>query len=561
MDFLKAEIERKRKQLETSGLAPENKKYFSRRDLVTKNEEEYLRRSGLIRVSESDSSAKGEGENSSSEVQGRSGEHVREKSEKSSSEESQPILPRKEVIRRLRERSEPIRLFGENDGDAFERLKTLEIQRPEVIKGFRNDFKAAMDRVDKAYLDEILKQTGKDQEANDATEEGEGGESSTEAKDSKQSGATSTDKVMTLEEIQELAKDMGKGNESIDGRVILSFFQLILRKWDEEIKTAKKEGMMEVKNKMAAATHAQTVQYLRPLFARLRKCKLFPMSLMMKFRLALVQVAVTSNKAKNVEHTVEMIRKAVAGPQASSQQLCPGKADMIVLPEVFNSPFGNKYFPEYAEPIPGESTNALSAVASEMGIYLIGGSIPERDPEGKLFNTCMVFNPKGEVVAKHRKVHLFDIDIPGKITFRESDTLAPGNSMTTFDTPWCKVGLGICYDIRFAQMAQKYTSQGCKLLVYPGAFNMTTGPAHWQLLNRARALDNQVYCVSVSPARDDAADYNAWGHSICVDPWGSVLCEAEEKEEILWADIDLEHLETVRSQIPLRLQKRPDLYD
>merc|ERR1711934_861995 len=158
----------------------------------------------------------------------------------------------------------------------------------------------------------------------------------------------------------------------------------------------------------------------------------------------------------------------------------------------------------------------MACAAKELAVYVIGGSVSERDSEGRIFNTCVIFDPKGEIVGKHRKVHLFDIDIPGKITFKESETLTGGSALTTFDTPWGKVGVGICYDIRFPELALLMRQQGCKLLVYPGAFNQTTGPAHWELLQRARAVDNQVYVAGVSQARIHNAGYQAWGHSTVV---------------------------------------------
>ncbi|KAM5275226.1 omega-amidase NIT2 isoform 4-T4 [Hipposideros larvatus] len=198
-------------------------------------------------------------------------------------------------------------------------------------------------------------------------------------------------------------------------------------------------------------------------------------------------------------------------------QLCACCLQVEPWLECFNSPYGTNYFPEYAEKIPGESTQKLSEVAKECSIYLIGGSIPEEDA-GKLYNTCAVFGPDGTLLVKHRKLHLFDIDVPGKITFQESKTLSPGDSFSTFETPYCRVGLGICYDIRFAELAQIYAQRGCQLLVYPGAFNLTTGPAHWELLQRGRAVDNQVYVATASPARDEKASYVAWGHSTVVNP-------------------------------------------
>lgn len=267
-----------------------------------------------------------------------------------------------------------------------------------------------------------------------------------------------------------------------------------------------------------------------------------------KFRLALLQLAVKANKADNLEKASKQIREAASRG-----------ANMVCLPECFGFPYGPQYFPQYAEPIPGETSEMLSRCAKENGVYLVGGSMAEKDHD-KLYNTCLVYGPDGSLLAKHRKVHLFDIDIPGKITFRESDSFTAGDKLTTFDTPFCKVGLGICYDLRFAPMAQIYAQLGCKLLVYPGAFNMTTGPMHWELLQRGRAVDNQLYVASASPARDESASYVAWGHSMLVDPFGKVVQSAGPGEELVVAEVDLDFLTSVREQIPLSKQKRDDLY-
>ncbi|TSK42073.1 Omega-amidase NIT2 [Bagarius yarrelli] len=124
----------------------------------------------------------------------------------------------------------------------------------------------------------------------------------------------------------------------------------------------------------------------------------------------------------------------------------------------------------------------------------------------------------------------------------------------------CKVGVGICYDIRFAELAQIYARKGCQLLVYPGAFNLTTGPAHWELLQRARALDNQVYVATASPARDESASYVAWGYSSVVNPWGEVITKAGSDESVVYADIDLQYLADIRQQIPITTQRRNDIY-
>jgi len=271
-----------------------------------------------------------------------------------------------------------------------------------------------------------------------------------------------------------------------------------------------------------------------------------------KFRLALIQLAVGANKADNLSRAETFIQTAAK----------EGGAQVVALPECFNSPYGTQYFNEYAEDLSTGSSPSLDVLkksAKENSVHLIGGSIPERDGD-KLYNTCVICGPDGKVLAKHRKVHLFDIDIPGKITFKESEILSPGNSFTTFATDHCKVGVGICYDIRFAEMGLVYRDMECKLLVYPGAFNMTTGPAHWEALSRSRALDNQVYVATVSPARDTSASYVAWGHSTVMDPWGTVVAKAEEKEGIVYADIDLEKLRTVRDQVPITKQRRTEMY-
>ncbi|KAL6107619.1 nit2 [Pungitius sinensis] len=270
---------------------------------------------------------------------------------------------------------------------------------------------------------------------------------------------------------------------------------------------------------------------------------------MSKFRLAVVQLHVTSVKADNLRRARGLVKEAAG---RGSQ--------LVLLPECFNSPYGTSFFSQYAERIPGESTQLLSETAKENQVYLVGGSIPEEDG-GKLYNSCTVFGPDGELLLKHRKIHLFDIDVPGKIRFQESETLSPGDRLSTFQTrTFCKVGVGICYDMRFAELAQLYSRSGCQLLVYPGAFNMTTGPAHWELLQRARALDNQLYVATASPARDETSSYVAWGHSSVVNPWGDVISKAGAEEAVIYADVDLQYLADIRQQIPVTTQRRDDLY-
>ncbi len=225
----------------------------------------------------------------------------------------------------------------------------------------------------------------------------------------------------------------------------------------------------------------------------------------------------------------------------------------------------------YAEPIPATkeaidpavhpSISMLSSAAARHGVYLIGGSIPEKDDTGKVYNTCVAFGPDGAILAKHRKMHLFDIDVPGRITFKESDTLTAGSELAYFDTPYGRVGLGICYDLRFPYLAMLLRQAGCSILVYPGAFNLTTGPAHWELLQRGRALDTQCYVAAASIARNPSSSYQAWGHSTVINPWGEVVATTDEQPSTVYADLRMNRVTEIRAQIPVGFQKRDDLYE
>ncbi|KAK6638648.1 hypothetical protein RUM43_006915 [Polyplax serrata] len=269
-----------------------------------------------------------------------------------------------------------------------------------------------------------------------------------------------------------------------------------------------------------------------------------------RFTMAIIQFTVGEDKCENMRKAVSFIKAAVA---AGSK--------LIALPECFNSPYGTQYFKYYAEEIPnGMTSQALSKVAQECGVYVVGGSIPECDG-CNWYNTCTVWNPNGELIATHRKVHMFDIDIPGGMQFKESDILTAGKQLTTFQTDMCKIGIGICYDLRFEEMARIYRKQGCDVILYPGAFNMCTGPMHWETLLRCRAIDNQVYVAGISPATDQCAKYVAYGHSMIISPWGKILTSAEHEDSILYAIINLDEVKDARQQIPTGDQRRHDIYE
>ncbi|HAJ95666.1 MAG TPA: carbon-nitrogen hydrolase [Actinobacteria bacterium] len=268
-----------------------------------------------------------------------------------------------------------------------------------------------------------------------------------------------------------------------------------------------------------------------------------------KISLAICQMRIDKNKSTNLCRAEELIRQA-------KKNHCP---DIIILPEMFNCPYSYDYFVKYAENFPGETTELLSTLSKELNTYIIGGSIPEAW-NGKIFNTSYTFDRNGEIIAKHRKIHLFDVSIKNGISFEESKYISPGDEITVFDTEFCRIGIAICYDMRFPELIRKMTLAGARLIIVPAAFNTTTGPAHWHITARSRALDNQIYFICASPARDTSSDYIAYGHSLIVDPWGHIISEADEHETIIYGKINLEEITRIRNELPLIKHRRPEIY-
>ncbi len=269
---------------------------------------------------------------------------------------------------------------------------------------------------------------------------------------------------------------------------------------------------------------------------------------MNKIRIAIIQALPRGDGAARRAHIRELVERA-------AQE----KPDLVTLPEIWNGPYQQDLFPAFAEPRFGPSWQFLSGLAAEHGIWLSGGSIAERE-EGKVYNTAYVFDRSGREAARHRKMHLFDIQVSGGQHFMESATLTPGDEVTVFETEFCRTGLCICYDARFPELFRLMVDRGAKLVLVPAAFNMTTGPAHWELLFRQRAVDNQVFCVGTSPARDLSAAYHAWGHSIVTDPWGRVVMQMQEQEELGVVELDLDLADQIRAELPLLAHRRTDLY-
>ena len=265
------------------------------------------------------------------------------------------------------------------------------------------------------------------------------------------------------------------------------------------------------------------------------------------FGLAVCQLRTETDYEETIAKTESMIRDAAASG-----------ADVVVLPEMFSCPYDRKYFRVFAQRGHTETCRRLAAWARDHHVLVIGGSVPEADGE-LLYNTSFVFDADGHQIARHRKVHLFDVDLPG-MRFHESHTFTPGSEVTVFDTPFGRFGLAVCFDVRFPELFRSMARRGAEVICLPAQFNMTTGPAHWEPTLRARAIDNEVFFVAAAAARYEGFSYECWGHSMILDPYGRALAAADEKEQTIFAEIDLNRIAEVRAQLPTFLHLREDVY-
>lgn len=259
-------------------------------------------------------------------------------------------------------------------------------------------------------------------------------------------------------------------------------------------------------------------------------------------RVALIQMNVGEIKEENLHTAREALK--IAKKKG---------ANLAVLPEMFCTPYDLKLFDSNGEEEGGAAWAMLRDAAVENELFVVGGSIPEKKGD-QIFNTSYVFDPAGEQIAKYRKKHLFDINIEGGQHFEESKVVSPGEDIVVFDTPFGRVGLAICIDIRYPEQALEMSQQQVDYLVYPAAFNCTTGPLHWEVLFRVRALDAQAYVIGVAPARNNHASYVSWAHSLVVNPWGEVLVDLGENEAIEVVALDHGVIKKVRKEMPLGKQ-------
>ena len=260
----------------------------------------------------------------------------------------------------------------------------------------------------------------------------------------------------------------------------------------------------------------------------------------MKFLAAAVQMLAGDDKAANLAEAERWIRAAAAQG-----------ARVVALPEVFIWRGVKKQEREKAEAIPGATSEFLSHLARELGIYLLGGSMLEEIAGNpKAYNTSLLFDSSGKLRASYRKIHLFDVDLANGVSARESDTRAFGDGIVVAKTELCDMGISVCYDLRFPELYRALVAKGARLIFVPSAFTAYTGQAHWATLLRARAIENQVYIIAPDQFGKSAKSFETHGHSMIVDPWGKVISVLPDGPGFIMAEIDLDYLTKVRAELP-----------
>jgi predicted amidohydrolase len=260
----------------------------------------------------------------------------------------------------------------------------------------------------------------------------------------------------------------------------------------------------------------------------------------MTYLAAAIQMNAGSDKAANLERAERLVRVGAARG-----------ANLVALPEVFNWRGKRNEQAAAAETLDGQSLMLMSRLARELGIHIVAGSITEQiDGESRCYNTSALFGPDGGRIAAYRKIHLFDVDLPGRVTVRESDAKLAGADVVTGATLLGAIGLSICYDLRFPELYRRLTFAGAQIIAIPSAFTFPTGEAHWEPLLRARAIENQAYVIAPAQFGPNVYGYSDYGNSMIVDPWGRVIARAADQEGVVVAPIDLEYQERVRRELP-----------
>ncbi|NLL81852.1 MAG: carbon-nitrogen hydrolase family protein [Tissierellia bacterium] len=272
------------------------------------------------------------------------------------------------------------------------------------------------------------------------------------------------------------------------------------------------------------------------------------MIVLRKYKVGVIQLNTQSDLDKNLETIGNLVEEAAQNG-----------AKLISLPENMDQIAKDKE--DYVvDEIPGKTINFMMELAKKHKLWIHCGSIKEYNKNGKPFNTTVMLNPDGEIVSKYSKLHLFDVDLDISGSFKESDNNSPGSEIVNIETEVGNLGFTICYDIRFPELFRLLTLNGAEVIFVPANFTYQTGKAHWSTLLRARAIENGVYIIACGQC-GQKPKVLAYGHSMIVDPWGTVLAEAEEEEGIIYAEIDLDYINKVRSEVPSLSNRRADIYD
>lgn len=264
------------------------------------------------------------------------------------------------------------------------------------------------------------------------------------------------------------------------------------------------------------------------------------------FLAAVCQMTSGEDKQANIDQAVRLLTRA-AGRGTK----------LAVLPEMFNCCGRDDVMVAQAEPIPGPTIDGICAQAAQLGIFILAGSIFElSDCPGKAHNTSVLIDSDGSIMARYRKVHLFDIDVPGKVTDRESDRVVAGEDVVAAGTPLGVLGLSICYDLRFPELYRRLGDRAAEIVCLPAAFTLPTGKDHWEVLIRARAVENQAYMLAANQCATHPNGITTYGRSMIVDPWGTVLACAGDGEGIAVAELSASRLEGIRESLPCRQHAR-----
>jgi predicted amidohydrolase len=266
-------------------------------------------------------------------------------------------------------------------------------------------------------------------------------------------------------------------------------------------------------------------------------------------RAAAVQLNSTEQKERNLEVAERLVRDAARDG-----------ADLVCLPEKWTVLGGSQALLEGAEPLDGPSLSAARGWARELGIHLVAGSMAERVAgQERLFNTSVLIDPRGEDIAVYRKIHMFDVEVEG-VSYRESEHEQGGDEIVTAPIGEAELGLTVCYDLRFPELYRILAVRGARVITVPSAFTAPTGLAHWEVLLRARAIEDQVFVVAPNQIGKAPPHYESYGHSAIVDPWGVVLAMAPDQECFVAADLDLEAQQQLREKLPALANRRPGAY-